>query len=188
MKSKALFLLAVALTAPLMARTQWYEIDYAKSQITFLAKSRVMNANGLFRKWNFKGKINGNFHVVGDLAIECASIDTDNERRDNHLRNADFFDCEKNAEHIFRINEVKPDNANIAKATKFTVLGTLAMHGVTEPIEIVFTREGDEPKPILTGSVILNREKFGIAYDSALNPIDKLVRIDIKLYLIRREK
>lgn len=181
-------LLLLALASSLLARTQWYEIDYSKSQISFLAKSRIVNANGIFRKWTFKGKIQGNFHAVGDLALECASIDTDNDRRDSHLRNADFFDCEKNAEHVFRITGVKPDQAPATKATKFQLSGTLTMHGITEPIEITLTRDGDDAKLMLSGSVIIDREKFGLTYNSALNPIEKLIRLDIRLQLVRREK
>lgn len=185
---KKIVTILLVLSSGLLARTQWYEIDYSKSQISFLAKSRIVNANGIFRKWTFKGKINGNLHAVGDLSIECASIDTDNDRRDSHLRNADFFDCEKNAEHVFRIIGVKPDQTTVSKATKFQLSGTLTMHGVTEPVEISLSREGDDAKLMLSGSLILDREKFGLTYNSALNPIEKLIRIDIRLQLARREK
>ena len=182
MKLRTMTLLAVfSLTTALTARTHWYEIDYAKSQIGFLSKSRVVNANGLFRKWTFKGKVTGNLHVVGDLAIDCASIDTDNERRDKHLRSADFFDCEKNAQHTFRIKSTKADNPSAAKATQFDVTGELTIRGITQPVELSLKREGNESSFMLTGSVLIDREKFGITYNSALNPIEKLVRIDVKI-------
>lgn len=177
---------ALSLITGLSARAQWYEIDYGQSQIGFLAKSRIVNANGLFRKWTFKGKVSGNLHVVGDLAIDCASIDTDNERRDKHLRNADFFDCDKNPQHIFRIKSAKADNASVTKAAKFDLQGELTIRGVTQPIEIILTREGNENAFTLTGSVLIDREKFGIVYNSALNPIDKIVRIDIKVALKKK--
>ena len=164
----------------------WYEIDSGRSQISFLAKSRISNAQGLFRKWDFKGKIQGNFHVVGDLQIDCASIDTDNERRDNHLRNADFFDCAQHPRHIFRILAVKPDQAVAAKATRFEVNGELMIRGVSLPLSLSLVREGDENRMVLSGSTIIDREKFGITYNSALNPIEKMVRIDIRLALIKK--
>ncbi len=187
MKLKTLTLFAVlTFTTALTARTHWYEIDYNRSQIGFLSKSRIVNANGLFRKWNFKGKVAGNLHVVGDIAIDCASIDTDNERRDKHLRSADFFDCEKNAQHTFRIKSAKADNAVPAKATKFDLTGELTIRGITQPIELSLKREGGENAFVLTGSVLIDREKFGITYNSALNPIDKIVRIDVKIALTKK--
>lgn len=187
MKLKASILMAVFfLNTALTARTHWYEIDYGKSQIGFLSKSRVVNANGLFRKWTFKGKVSGSLHVVGDLAIDCASIDTDNERRDKHLRSADFFDCEKNAQHIFRIKSAKADNPSAVKATQFDVTGELTIHGITQPVELSLKREGNENTFMLTGSVLIDREKFGITYNSALNPIEKIVRIDVKIALKKK--
>lgn len=179
-------ILACAATTVLQARTYWYEVDYTRSQITFLAKSRVVNANGVFRKWAFKGKISEKLHAVGDVAIDCASIDTDNERRDKHLASADFFDCEKNPQHIFRIRKIVPDQANPLKATKFELTGELTMRGITQSITVTLAREGNEEQLTLTGSVIIEREKFGITYNSSLNPIEKNVRLDLKLHLNRR--
>jgi len=177
---------ALLLPAALQARTYWYDIDYSHSQITFLAKSRVINANGIFRKWAFKGKITDKLHVVGDVVIDCASIDTDNERRDKHLVSADFFDCDKHPEHIFRIRTVKSDKADVLKAARFEVEGELTIRGTTQKITFALNREGEEAKLTLTGSLLIDREKFGISYNSALNPIEKEIRIDIKLMLQRR--
>jgi len=181
-----LFLFALAFALPANARTYWYEIDYTRSQIGFLAKSRIINANGLFRKWQFKGKISDNFRVVGDVVIECASIDTDNERRDNHLQSADFFDCNKFPEHSFRIRSVQPDQKIPAKATRFEVAGELTMHGVKQPIAITLQKDGKDSELVLAGTTIIDREKFGITYNSALNPIEKEVRLNFKIYLVRR--
>lgn len=181
-----LLIVSLALTASISARTHWYEIDYTKSQIGFLAKSRIVNANGLFRKWTFKGKVSGNMHVVGDLVIECASVDTDNERRDKHLRSPDFFDCDKNPQHVFRIKSAKADNASAAKATKFDLQGELTIHGVTQTVDFTLKREGDENAFALTGTVLIDREKFGISYDSALNPIEKTIRVDLRVSLKKK--
>lgn len=167
-------------------RTYWYEIDANKSQIAFLAKSRIAKAQGLFRKWEFKGKITSTFHVVGDLDIDCASIDTDNERRDNHLRAADFFDCAQFARHTFRILSVKGDDKSPAKVRRFDVAGELTIRGKSQPVSLELRREGDEKQFVLTGSTFVDREAYGITYNSALNPIEKMVRIDIRLALVRK--
>lgn len=183
---RTLVLIAYAPVAWGAGKTYWYEIDTHKSQIAFLAKSRIVNAQGLFRKWEFKGKISAHFHVVGDLEIDCASIDTDNERRDNHLRAADFFDCAQFARHTFRILSVKSDDASPAKARRFTVTGELTIRGTSRPVTLELSREGDDKNLLLTGSTFIDREAFGITYNSALNPIEKMVRIDIRLALVRK--
>lgn len=167
-------------------KTFWYEIDVEKSQIAFLAKSRIAKAQGLFRKWEFKGKITAALHAVGDLDIDCASIDTDNERRDNHLRAADFFDCANFPRHKFRVLSVSLDDKNPAKAQKITVTGELTIRDKTQPITLEFNREGDEKLLTLIASTFIDRESFGITYNSALNPIEKQVRIDIRLVLVRK--
>ncbi|MBS0617333.1 MAG: YceI family protein [Spirochaetes bacterium] len=185
-KSYSLLLFVFALVLPAHARTYWYEIDYTRSQIGFLAKSRIINANGLFRKWLFKGKISDSFRVVGDVVIECASIDTDNERRDTHLQSADFFDCNKFPEHSFRIRSVQPDQKISTKATRFEIAGELTMHGIKQPLAITLQKDGKDNEFVLSGTAIIDREKFSITYNSALNPIEKEVRLNFKIYLIRR--
>lgn len=182
-----ILLLGAAVTsAPAAGKTLWYDIDANSSQITFIAKSRIANAQGVFRRWDFKGKITSGFHVVGDLQIDCSSIDTDNERRDKHLRDTDFFDCAQYSRHTFRILSVKPNDKVPAKATRFDVAGELTIRGKTQPVSFELSREGDENNILLTGSTFIDREAYGITYNSALNPIDKIVRIDMRLVLVRK--
>jgi polyisoprenoid-binding protein YceI len=169
-------------------RTIWYEIDSDASQIAFVAQSRVTKAHGLFRKWDFKGKISGNFHVVGDLVLECASIDTDNDRRDYHLKGPDFFDCPDFPQHTFRVKSVKPDSGNVQKATRFELEGELTIRGRSKTLAITLLREGNDERTTLTSSTFIDREDFGITYNSALNPIEKNIRIDIRLVLNRRTR
>ena len=176
---------ALLIMEPLFARTVWYDIDYDKSEIAFLAKSRIVNANGLFRKWKFKGKIGQHLRAVGDLSIDIASIDTDNERRDKHLLNVDFFDVEKYPQALFRIKEVRMDAKEPAK---IVVVGSLTIKDTTKIIEIMFQKEGSDENPILRGTTILNREEFGIKYSSVMNPIDKYIRLAFRLFLIRHER
>jgi polyisoprenoid-binding protein YceI len=179
----------LALTSLIAAgKSVWFEIDNDASQISFVAKSRVVKAHGLFRKWDFKGRLSGNFHVVGDLSIDCNSIDSDNDRRDNHLKGSDFFDCASFPKHTFRVRRVKPDHANPGKMTHFLVEGDLTIRDKTKSIELTLQREGTEQRPVLTGSTFIDREEFGIIYNSALNPIEKLIRIDIRLVLNRRDR
>ncbi len=182
------FLMCYGAAIGAAGKSVWYEIDSNASQISFTAKSRVVKAQGLFRKWDFKGRISGNFHVVGDLSIECASIDTDNDRRDNHLKGADFFDCASFPRHTFRVIGVKPDNTNPAKAARFLVAGELTIRDKTRNVELTLQREGAEQRPTLSGSTFIDREEFGITYNSALNPIEKTIRVDVRLVLNRRDR
>ena len=188
LKRIAVFALLAFGAADGAGRAVWYEIDSDASQIAFVAQSRVMKAHGLFRKWDFKGKISGNFHVVGDLVIECGSIDTDNDRRDNHLKGADFFDCPAYPRHTFRVKSVKPDSSNVQKATRFALEGDLTIRGRSKTLAITLLREGNDERTTLTGSTFIDREDFGITYNSALNPIEKNIRIDIRLVLNRRTR
>ena len=178
-------LFSLLFTVSLSARTIWYDIDYDKSEITFLAKSRIVNANGIFRKWKFKGKIGQSLRAVGDLTIEIASIDTDNERRDKHLQNADFFDVEKHPHALFRIKEIR---WNAKEPQKVTAVGSLTIKGTTKMIEVLFQKEGSEENPLLRGAYILNREDFDIHYSSVMNPIDKYIHLSLRFFLIRHER
>ncbi len=99
-------------------------------QVSHLGFSLVV---GRFNK--FDGKVSfeagGNSNV--EFTIQAASIDTNNKRRDNHLRNEDFFDVETFSEITFKSTKVTYDESGDPAA----ITGDLNMHGVTQ--SVVFT-------------------------------------------------
>jgi len=109
-----------------------FNIDPMHSSIGFrvrhLGLSRV---NGTFR--SFQGSFtydpddptNSNVSVTVDLG----SIDTGVERRDNHLRSADFFDVETYPTMMFESTEVR-----VVDAEHLDIVGDLTIHGITKSV------------------------------------------------------
>ncbi|MDA2815008.1 YceI family protein [Nocardiopsis sp. RSe5-2] len=68
--------------------------------------------------------------------IDPASIDTDNEQRDNHMRSADFFEVEAYPEWTFVSTGVRPSGE------EFLLAGELTIKGTTQPVELTLEFNG----------------------------------------------
>ena len=170
---KTLFLLSavLAVAAPAL-RAETYDIDAAHSQVGFRVKHLVGRAPGRFTK--FSGTIDftpgkpESWKV--DAKIDPASINTDNDKRDGHLKTADFFDVEKFPEMSFKstkVTDVKGDSAKLA--------GDLTMHGVTKPVVLDLEIGGTTKDPWgnakagFSAKGKLNRKDWGIVWNKALD-------------------
>ncbi len=185
-------LLAVLFAAvPFFAATTKYDIDVAHSNVGF----SIPIAGGLS---HVRGKFT-DFTIAivyddtdvtkssVDAVIKAASIDTGIERRDNHLRNPDFFEVEKYPEITFKSSRVEK------KGKGFIAHGTFTMHGVSKEIALPFTINGisrDEKsgKTTLgvTAKTTLNRRDFGINFARPDNPTFLGDMVEIELNLITR--
>ena len=79
-----------------MSVTKW-SFDPMHSELGFKIKHMMLtNVSGSFTKFNVKVDTNGDDFASAKIAasIDVASINTNNEQRDTHLRNADFFEVE----------------------------------------------------------------------------------------------
>ncbi|MDQ1592275.1 MAG: hypothetical protein QOG71_2902 [Pyrinomonadaceae bacterium] len=119
--------------------------------------------------------------------IKAASIDTGIERRDAHLRNADFFDVEKFPEITFRSSRIEK------KGKDFIAHGTFTMHGVSKEIALPFTINGvskDEKtgKTTLgaTARTSVNRKDYGVNFSRPDNPTFLGDVVEIELNVITR--
>jgi polyisoprenoid-binding protein YceI len=106
------------------------------------------------------------------FTAKTASIDTDNERRDGHLKSPDFFDAEKHPELSFKGNLVK-------EGGKYKLKGNLTMHGVTKPAEFdvtyggtINTGKGEKAGFKIVGK--LNRQDYGLTWSNKV-PTGELV-------------
>jgi len=185
------FVSLLLVVSPVLGATTKYEIDTAHSNVGFSIPimGGLSQVRGKFTDfavtivYDDKDVTKSSVNAV----IKAASIDTGIERRDAHLRNADFFDVEKFPEITFKSSRIEKKEKN------FIAHGTFTMHGVSKEIALPFTVNGvrkDEKtgKTTLgaTASVTLNRRDFGITFARPDNPTFLGDTVEVELNLITR--
>ena len=127
-----------------------------------------------------------------DVTINAASINTGVEKRDGHLKSADFFDVEKYPTLTFKSKRVKKAGGN-----KLKVVGDLTLHGVTKEVELLVYGPSDDAKDPwgntrkgAKATTQINRKDFGIVWNATLDNggvlIGDEVEIEIDLELIKQ--
>ena len=164
---------------------QTFKIDPVHSSVGFSIRHLVSNVKGRFTDFSGTivydpGKIeNSSVNVT----IKTASIDTDHENRDNHLRSPDFFDAEKNPEITFQSTKV------VKKGKKFLVQGTLNLHGVEKnvsfPCQILGTMKDPKgnARAGFEAELSLNRKDFGIIWNRTLDQGGLMLGEEVKIML-----
>ncbi len=135
---KKIALIATALIASLTTFGQTWKVDKAHAKLGFTVEHMmVSDVEGWFR--NFDATMTASKSDFSDaqidLTADAASINTDNEKRDNHLKSADFFDVTKYPGITFKSKSFKKvDDKN------YKLAGDLTMHGITKPVvlDVVF--------------------------------------------------
>ena len=104
-----------------------------------------------------------------EATINTASVNTNHEKRDAHLRNADFFDVEKYPTMTYKMKSYKKTGEG------YTALGDLTIHGVTKEITLVGTFNGVSKDPWgntragFTAEGKVNRKDFGMVWNKTLD-------------------
>ncbi|MEO6437011.1 MAG: YceI family protein [Tepidisphaeraceae bacterium] len=73
-----------------------------------------------------------------NLEVKADNVDTDNDKRDAHLKNADFFDARQFPTITFKSTAIK------GEGDKLEVTGDLTLHGVTKSITVPLTKIGEK--------------------------------------------
>jgi polyisoprenoid-binding protein YceI len=127
-----------------------------------------------------------------EATVETASVDTHEEKRDAHLRSADFFDVEKYPVMTFRSRRIEPLGDN-----HYKVVGDLTIKDITREIIFKATDEGQGKDPWgnlhrgFTAEATLNRKDFGLNWNVALEAggwlVGDQVKIAVELELVKKE-
>ncbi|TDM10408.1 YceI family protein [Macrococcus lamae] len=157
-----------------------FKLDPNHSSIEFSIKHlMVSKVKGEFTDYDVQatGDINDLSTVQVTAAVKVDSIDTNNGDRDGHLKSADFFDIEQYPEIKFVSSSV----------SETSVTGELTIKDVThtETFDVEFN--GVQKNPMsggdVTGFIVsgkINREKYGITWNQALESGGVMVGKDVK--------
>lgn len=155
-------------------------IDVAGSTVGFIGSKVTGKHEGKFEKFTGSIALGPGGKPEGgsvNVEIEMASVKTDQEKLDGHLKAPDFFDVEKFPKAKFTSTEVK---AGGDKGATHTITGELDLHGVKKTISFPATITVGDDAVTATTEFALNRKDFGIAYEGKK---DDLIRDDVVIKL-----
>lgn len=164
-KFLSLALLAVMSIAAVNVFSTTWNVDKAHSNINFEVRHFFTPVDGTFHDYNATvifDPANLKESMI-DVEIMVTSIDTKNERRNAHLRTADFFDAEKYPSIKFKSTKIESKGDN-----KFVAHGDLTIKDVTKKIEMPFTLLGvmDNPRggkiAGITSEFVIDRNAYGV--------------------------
>lgn len=164
-----------------------YNIDASHSLVEFSVKHMmVTTVKGRFTKFQGDVEIDeatpANSKV--DVTIDTASVSTGDEKRDGHLRSADFFEPEKYPTITFSSKKVEALGGE-----QYRVTGDLTLHGVTREITFDITREGvtknmqGKQLQAFSATLAISRKEFGLEWNVALESGGLLVSDQVKIAL-----
>jgi polyisoprenoid-binding protein YceI len=166
MKKTALFIALFSISISSFA--QW-TIDKGHSKFTFIAEHHgISEVDGYFKK--FDGKITATkddlSDAIFDITLESASLNTDLEMRDGHLKGEDMFNVEKFPTITFKSTSLTKVSGN-----KYKMTGDMTIKGITKPITLDVTMNGPvaHPNPNnkklqlgIKATTTIKRSDFGI--------------------------
>ncbi|MCH7948321.1 MAG: polyisoprenoid-binding protein [candidate division Zixibacteria bacterium] len=164
-----------------------WNLDPVHSAIEFSVRHlAISKIKGKFKEFEAKMVFDGKAVENGsaEFTIQVASIDTENEKRDNHLKSSDFFAAEENPTITFKSKKI-----SAVKDGKFQITGDMTMRGVTK--EVTFDCElhgvvqgpGGNTRAGFSAETTINRQDFGVSWSKTLDAGGLIVGNDVKLTL-----
>jgi polyisoprenoid-binding protein YceI len=165
------------------AQAEQYVLDTAHTSVGFQVRHMASKVQGSFNE--FQGSFSFDpakpEKASGTIEINAASIDTNNNKRDDHLRSPDFFEVQKHPKLTYVIKGAKKEGKD------FVLDGELTMRGVTKkvPLKVEYLGEGKNPwgQKVLSyaGTAKVNRKDFGLNWNKALEAGGFLVGDDVEI-------
>ena len=117
-----------------------------------------------------------------EVSIATASVDTDHEKLNEHLRSADFFDSETHPRMSFKSTSIERIGENTGRIT-----GDFTMLGVTQPVTLNVTFNKADVHPVsknyiagFSGSTTIRRSDFGMTYSVPAVGDEVEVRLEVE--------
>ncbi|MEI7816410.1 MAG: YceI family protein [Desulfuromonadales bacterium] len=185
----------VALALPAFAFATTWNIDPDHSNVGFKVRHlMVSNVRGSFEKLNGSVDINDKDITKSKVSvtIDTASINSNVQKRDEHLRSADFLDVAKHPSMTFVSKKVAQSGKDGLKVT-----GDLTLHGVTKQVVLDvdgLSKESKDPwgniRRGATATTKINRKDFGLVWNAALETggvaVGEEITITLEIEMIKK--
>jgi polyisoprenoid-binding protein YceI len=159
-----------------------YTLDKAHSTIAFSAKHlMVSKTTGAFNEYD--GTINFDPNDLAaskvEITVQAASIDTRNEKRDEHLKGADFLDAEKFPTLTFVSKSIAKEG------DAYTLTGDMTIKGVTKEITVPAQISGPVTSPMggnaigIDATFKINRQDYGVSFNKMMDNGGLMVSDDV---------
>ena len=187
MRKLTVSILAVAFMLGMSVQAADWNLDPVHSAIEFSVRHMAISKiKGKFRKFEAKMVFDGKAVENGsaEFTIQVASIDTDNEKRDTHLKSSDFFAVEENPTITFKSKKV-----SAVKDGKFQITGDMTLRGVTKEVTFDCELHGiiqdsyGNTRSGFSAETTINRQDFGVSWSNTLDAGGLIVGNDVKLSL-----
>jgi polyisoprenoid-binding protein YceI len=164
-------------STPIVPPGTWV-VDPTHSSVGFAVKHMgIATVRGRFTE--FEGRLEVGTDLASSRAygkVDVASITTNDDDRDAHLRSADFFDVEHHPEMTFESTRIEAIDDESSR-----VFGNLTIHGVTREVRLDVVVSGTDQDPWgntrvgLEAVGMINRSDFDMKFNQALGSGNKLV-------------
>ena len=176
---------ALSMSRPAVAETAEWALDSTHSHIGFSVSHMVVSSvGGRFKQFSGKVELDDANLTKSqvDISIKADSLDTDDAKRDEHLRSPDFFDAKKFPTLSFKLTKIVK-----AGGKKYKLSGDLTIHGVTKSVTLdaelsdaIKNPWGKMVRSVkLTGKI--KRADFGLKWNKTLDAGGVLVGDDVTL-------
>ncbi len=188
MKQQKALLAAVFLTLSLSPHlfAASYQIDADHTAVSFKIRHLFSNVQGIFKQFegSFEYEPGKPEQASAQAVIQTASINTNVEARDKHLRSEDFFDVEKFPAMTFKSTKFTEDSPESGKLE-----GALTIRGVEKPVtlDVQIHGAGKDPwgntRAGFTATTKINRKDFGLTWNKAVETGQLLVGEEVLITL-----
>lgn len=167
-RTTSVLMALLLLVAPAALEAASWAIDVSHSSVNFKIRHLgISNVRGGFAEWEGELVFDENDPASGSavVTIQTASVNTENEKRDDHLRSADFFEVEKYPTITFESEKMEQ------KGDGYVLTGKLKIKDVekTVAIDVDFIGAAETPwgdqRAGFEGTLTITREAFGVGWD-----------------------
>ena len=193
MKHRTLSLSLFFILSSFIVNAATYTLDPSHTSIGFNVKYlMITDVIGQFKTYEAEIELEENTNELKGVEanIQVSSIDTENAKRDGHLKSPDFFDAEQFPNILFKSRTV-----NKIGTDEYEVIGDLTIKGITKTITLRGKNTGFIDAGMMGGkragfsaTAMINRKDFGLNWNRKLDQggllVGKEVTIELKIQAV----